>query len=253
MKRMPNPKGGYFFLSGIAPYSSGIAAMPGNEIVHVIMRNPPPYRQGFEFIHSHLAALGRSRHALGAIQLRIPQPFSFEEFSEFNQGYLDILDEWDLPVDGVNPVARTNVAPEVGPPGEAVLYAFSYTVPLENDNDNLPPTFVIAGAGELREGNLSADSIVRAAETGTAALREKVKFVIGIMQSRLSGLQMKWAQVTAVDVYTVHPLHHLLAEELLIPMQEAARHAVRWYYSRPPISGLEYEMDMRGVRQEFYL
>jgi len=69
----------------------------------------------------------------------------------------------------VNPVARTNVAPEVGPPGEAVLYAFSYTVPLENDN--LPPTFIIAGAGELREGNLSPDYIVRAGETGMDAVR----------------------------------------------------------------------------------
>ena len=76
---------------------------------------------------------------------------------------------------------------------------------------------------------------------------------MGIMQSRLSGLQATWAQVTTVDIYTVHALHHLLAEELLIPMQEAARHAVRWYYSRPPISGLEYEMDMRGVRRDLYL
>ena len=59
-----------------------------------------------------------------------------------------------------------------------------------------------------------------------------------------------WDAVAKVEE---KPLHHLLAEELLIPMQEAARHAVRWYYSRPPISGLEYEMDMRGVRKEFYL
>jgi hypothetical protein len=251
MKRIPNPKGGYYFLTGIAPYSSGVAAMSGYEIVHVIMRNPPPYRQGFEFIHSHLAARGRSRQALCAIQLRIPRQFSFEEFSEFNLGYLAILDEWGLPVDGVNPVARTNVAPEVGPPGEAVLYAFSYTVPLEKEN--LPPTFIIAGAGELREANLSPDAIVRAGETGTDAVREKVEFVMGIMQSRLSGLQLKWTEVTTVNIYTVHSLQHHLAEELLIPMQEAARHAVRWYYSRPPISGLEYEMDVRGVRQEFYL
>jgi hypothetical protein len=150
----------------------------------------------------------------------------------------------------VNPGARTNVAPEVGPPGEAVLYAFSYTVPLENDN--LPPTFIIAGAGELREGNLSPDYIVRAGETGMDAVREKVKFVIGIMQSRLSGLQVKWAEVTTVDVYTVHPLHHFLAEELLIPMQEAAWHAVRWYYSRPPISGLEYEIHIPKL-PPFYL
>lgn len=251
MKRMQNPKGGYYFLTGIAPYSSGVAAMPGHEIVHVILRDPPPYRKGFEFIQNHLAALARPRHALCAVQLRIPRPFSFEEFSEFNRGYLDILDAWGLPLDGVNPVARTNVAPEVDPPGEAVLYAFSYTVPL--DDGNLPPTFIIAGAGELREGKLSPENIVRAGETGTDAVREKVKFVTGIMQSRLAGLQLKWSEITAVDIYTVHPLHHLLAEELLIPLQEAARHAVRWYYSRPPISGLEYEMDMRGVRRELYL
>jgi len=251
MKRLPNPKGGYYFLTGIAPYASGVAAMPGHEIVHVIMRNSPPYRQGFEFIHSHLSALGRPRHALCAIQLRIPRPLSFEEFAEFNRGYLAILDEWDLPVDGVNPVARTNVAPEVSPPSEGVLYAFSYTVALENDN--LPPTFIIAGAGELREGKLSPDYIVRADETDRDAIRQKVKFVMGTMQSRLSGLQVSWSEVTTVDIYTVHPLHRLLAEELLIPMQEAARHAVRWYYSRPPISGLEYEMDLRGVRKELYL
>ncbi|MGD8291275.1 MAG: hypothetical protein PVF37_06205 [Desulfobacterales bacterium] len=251
MKRMSNPKGGYYFLSGIAPYSSGVAAMPGNEIMHVIMRNPPPYREGFEFIDRHLAALGRPRQALCAIQLRIPRSFSFEEFSEFNQGYLDILDDWDLPIDGVNPIARTNVAPAVRPPGEAVLYAFSYTVPQKNNN--LPPTFIIAGAGELKEGELTPDYIVRPGETGSDAVREKVKFVMGIMQSRLSGLQVKWTEVTTVNIYTVHPLHHLLAEEILTPMQEAGQHAVRWYYSSPPISGLEYEMDMRGVRRESYL
>ena len=253
MKLIGNPKGNYNFLTGIAPYSSGVVAMPGYEIVHIIMHNPLPYRKGFDFIDRHLKALKRPRHALCAIQLRIPRPFSFEGFSEFNQGYLDILSEWDLPVDGINPIARTNVAPEVRPPAEAVLYAFSYTVPMDGDDHKLPPTFIIAGAGELREGNLSPDYIVRAGETSTDAIQEKVKFVMGIMQARLSGLQMKWSDVTTVDIYTVHPLHPLLAEELLIPMEEAARHTVRWYYSRPPISGLEFEMDMRGVRQELWL
>jgi hypothetical protein len=86
MKRRPNPKSGYYFLTGIAPYSSEVAARLGNEIVHVIMRNPLPYRKGFKFIHSHLAALGRPRHALCAIQLRITRPFFFEEFSEAKLG-----------------------------------------------------------------------------------------------------------------------------------------------------------------------
>ena len=251
MKSIRNPKGNYNFLTGIAPYSSGVAAMPGYEIEHVIMRNPPPYRKGFDFIDGYLKALERPRQALCAIQLRIPQPFSFEGFSEFNQGYLDILSEWDLPVDGVNPIARTNVSPEVRPPEEAVLYAFSYTEPM--DTGDAPSTFSIAGAGELREGNLSPDYIVKAGDTSTEAIQEKVKFVMGIMQARLSGLQMKWADVTTVDIYTVHPIHQYLAEEILTPMGDAARHTVRWYYSRPPISGLEFEMDMRGVCKELYI
>ena len=39
-------------------------------------------------------------------------------FIEFNQGYRTILEEWDLLLDGINPVARTNVAPAVAPPAE---------------------------------------------------------------------------------------------------------------------------------------
>ena len=251
MKRMDNPKGNYAFLTGIAPYSSGVVALPGYEIVHLILRKPLPYREGFEFIERHLEKMQRPRHALCGIQLRIPRAFSFEGFSQFNAGYLDLLNNWDLPVDGINPVARTNVAPEIRAPQEAVLYAFSFTIPA-TDNA-VPPTFIIAGAGELRDGDLAPGNIVRAGETGLAAMREKARFVIGIMQARLSGLQMEWADVTTVDVYTVHPLHHLLAEELLIPLAEAARHAIRWYFSRPPISGLEYEMDMRGVQKELWL
>jgi hypothetical protein len=36
-------------------------------------------------------------------------------------------------------------------------------------------------------------------------------------------------------------------------MGPAAVHGVHWYLSRPPIEGLEYEMDMRGVRREVRL
>jgi hypothetical protein len=33
----------------------------------------------------------------------------------------------------------------------------------------------------------------------------------------------------------------------------AAVHGVRWYPSHPPIVGLEYEMDLRGVAREIVL
>jgi hypothetical protein len=42
-------------------------------------------------------------------------------------------------------------------------------------------------------------------------------------------------------------------EEVLKPVGAAAIHGVHWYPSRPPILGLEYEMDIRGVALELVI
>jgi len=248
MKLLVNPGGNYRFLSGIAPYSSGVVAMPGYEIVRVTLHRPQPYRPGFELIDRHLQARSRPRQALCAIELRSPKPFTFAGFAEFNQGYQRLLADWELLVEGHNPIARTNVAPEVQPPAEPVLYAFSYTLPCTKPDR--PGTFVIAGAGDLREGHLSPEAIIRSAETSTEAMREKAAYVVATMQARLTGLQRTWAEVTEVDIYTVQPVQPFLAAEILPVLGPAASHGVHWFYSRPPIIGLEFEMDMRGVRRE---
>src|SRR5271155_4680043 len=145
MPLIAHPEGDYFFLPGIAPYSCGAVSAPGFEIAHVTLHRPVPYRQGFDVIERHLAQIGRSKPALCGIELRSPRPFSFDGFAEFNAGYARILEGWGVFVAGVNPVARTNIAPEVDPPDEPLLYGFSYSRPCEPD---LPPTFVVAGAGE---------------------------------------------------------------------------------------------------------
>ncbi|MBC8254013.1 MAG: RidA family protein [Ardenticatenia bacterium] len=251
MQLIDNPKGHFQFLTGIAPYSSGVIAVPGYEIVHVTLQTPLPYRQGFALIDQCLRAQDRSRHALCGIELRSPKPFAFEGFARFNQGYQHVLADWDLPVGGINPVARTNVAPEVGPPAEPSLYAFSYTATCDTPTDS--PTFVIAGAGEMRGAALSPDAIVRAGETSVEALRAKAAHVMQVMQTRLTGLGATWSDVTAVDVYTVHSLQPFLAATILDEMGPAAGHGIHWFYSRPPIVGVEFEMDMRGVRRQIRL
>ena len=109
-------------------------------------------------------------------------------------------------------------------------------------------TFVAAGSGELRPGPASRASVVRPDETSADALREKAAHVMGVMQARLTGLGATWADVTAVGVYTVHPLESFLATEVLAAMGPAGIHGVHWYLSHPPIAGLAYEMDLRGVR-----
>jgi len=39
----------------------------------------------------------------------------------------------------------------------------------------------------------------------------------------------------------------------MIPAGAAALHGVRWFPSRPPVVGLDYEMDLRGVAREIWI
>jgi hypothetical protein len=217
MPLVDHPTGDYRFLPGIAPYSCGVIAAPGFEIVHATVHSPAPYRYGFDLIERHLTSEGRPRAALCGIELRSPRPFSFEGFARFNETYARILEGWGLFVAGVNPVARTNVAPEV------------------------------------TSSILSPEVIVRNGETSDEAIAEKANFVMGLMGTRLRGLGADWSHVTAIDVYTIHPIDRLLPEIILGRVGSAAVHGVRWFFSRPPIEGIEFEMDVRGVRTEIRL
>jgi len=247
MSLIDYPSGDYRFLPGIAPYSCGVVSAPGFEIAHVTLHHPVPYTQGFQVVETHLATEGRPKAALCGIELRSPRPFSFQGFGEFNAEYTRMLEGWGLFVEGVNPVARTNVAPAVAPPPEPVLYGFSYSRPCE---PSLPLTFIVAGAGELPEGVLGAEGIFRAGDISSAGIAAKARFVMDRMENRLRGLGGDWADVTAIDIYTIHPIEPFLAEIILGRAGAAATQGVRWFFSRPPIVGIEYEMDLRGVRTE---
>ena len=242
-----HPTGNYRFLPGIAPYSCGVVSSPGFEIVHITLQQPVPYQAGFDVISKHLASERRPRAALCAVELRSPIPFTFAGFAEFNGKYASILQSWDLFVDGINPVARTNVAPIIGAPAEPSLYGFSFTRPCRSE---LPATFVVAGAGELPEGVLSRSEIVSLGDTTAVGMTRKATFVMDLMEARLHGLGADWADVSTIDVYTAHSLTPLLPEIILKRAGLAAIHGVKWHYSAPPILEIEFEMDLRGVRSE---
>lgn len=244
-----HPQGNYHFLQGIDPYSCGVVADAGYEIVHVTLQHPLPWRQGFGRVEAHLQELGRWRYALCGMELRSPTPFTMQGFIDFNKEYCVILQEWDLYVDGLNPVARTNVAPPHDPPQSPVLHGFSYTVPAQD----VGPTLVVAGAGEVREGILEEDRILHNGDTSAAAMRDKAVYVMQVMEERLRGLGGEWGWINMVDIYTIHPMDELLEEVVLSRMEGARRHGVRWYYTRPPVVDIEFEMDMRGVRQELVI
>lgn len=244
---LDHPTGQYRFIPGSDPYSRGVTAAPGYEIVHCVMDQSLPWQQGFERIDAHLRDIGRPRIALCGVELRSPAPFPMQGFKDFNQGYCRMIRSWGLWVDEHNPVARTNVAPMQEPPDAVVLHAFSITIPARG----MPaPTFVLAGAGELREGVLDESHIVRRGDTSAAAMREKAVCVMDVMERRLTGLGGSWSQVTTVDVYTAYLEASQLSATVVPRLGSACRHGVRWYPARPPVVDIDFEMDMRGIRQE---
>jgi hypothetical protein len=237
-----NPRGGYSFVRGGRPYSAGVAAAEGFTIEHVRLPQWVPWRAGFDLIDARLREAGRPRASLCAIALRSPKPFSFTGFKEFNNGYVDVLKSWDLMVDGINPVARTNVAPELGPPAEPMLYSFGYTTPGAGR-----VKFIVSGAGELPEGSLSPEDVVRRGDTSRDALAEKARFVLGLMEGRMASLGVGWDRANVTNLYTVHDVNAMLSGEILPRLGIAGRHGVTWHYTRPPIETIEFEMDVMGA------
>ncbi|HEY1364690.1 MAG TPA: hypothetical protein VGF60_20770 [Xanthobacteraceae bacterium] len=237
--------GGYRFIPSVFQYSAGVAAAPGYEIQRVRFRNPVPLTQGFARIERFITATARPLTAFCACELRSPGQFTEQCFRAFNEGYVTTLQRWGLFDGKVNPVARSNVCPEIDPPAEPAFHAFSFTVAMAN----AAPSFVIAGGAEAREGGASySERIIRRGETGADAMREKARHVLGEMERRLAALGFRWADTTATQVYTVHDLYPFLADEIV--RRGAARAGLTWHYARPPVRELEYEMDCRAVSRE---
>jgi hypothetical protein len=189
--------------------------------------------------------------ALCGIELRSPRPFTFSGFAEFNAGYSKILEDWGLFVDGINPVARTNVAPEVDPPSEPGLFGFSFTREFDLFLPPvLPPTFVVSGARELPEGVLAHEAIIRVGDTSSEAMIEKASLVMDLMKTRLHGLGVAWSRVTEVNIYTIHALERILPKVILNRIGAVGALGVRWFFSRPPIVGIQFEMDLRGCSEQ---
>ena len=241
--------GGYRYIPAVFQYSGGVAASPGLAIRRVRFHAPVPVAAGFAEIARFIAAAGRPLTSFCACELRSPAPFSDDGFRAFNQSYVVTLRDWGIMQDERNPVARSNVCPEIDPPGEPSFHAFCFTVDSKDAAPKDAPSFVIAGSGEAREGGASyADRIVRLDDHSPDGMREKARFVLGEMERRMSALGFGWSDVTATQVYTVFDIHPFLADEIV--RRGAAHAGLTWHYARPPVQGLDYEMDVRGLARE---
>lgn len=239
------PEAGYRFIPAVFQYSGGVAALPGWRLERARFAGPVPMAEGFGRIAAHLGALGLPLTAFCACELRSPAPFTEDGFREFNAAYAKVLGEWGVLTDGRNPVARSNVCPEMAPPPEPGFHAFSYAVP----DASAAPSFVVAGSGESAEGKGSyAENTVAFRDLSPGGLRAKATYVLGEMERRMAALGAAWTTTTGVQVYTVHDIRPFLDDEIV--SRGAARHGVTWQYCRPPVVDLEYEMDCRGLPLE---
>jgi hypothetical protein len=237
--------GNYRFIPAVFQYSSGAAADQGYEIERVRFDRLVPLAQGFAQIANYIQAAGRPLTAFCACELRSPAAFTEEGFRAFNLHYVKTLAEWGLYDGTTNPVARSNVCPEIDPPAEPSFYAFSFTRPSRGTS----PSFVIAGGAEAREGTGSyPERIVRYRDLSPQGLQDKVRFTTRSMEERLAAFGFTWQDTTGVQAYTIRDFHPVFADELV--RRGTARSGLTWHFARPPVIDLEFEMDCRRVLQE---
>ena len=154
----------------------------------------------------------------------------------------------DLPRRG-QPRCPLECLPEIDPPATPFFYAFSYTVP---DGNSTARSFVAAGSGEARDGGPSYEGrIIRRGDQSPEAMREKARFVLGVMEQRMTALGFGWADVTATQVYTIFDIHPLLPNEIV--RRRASPGGLTWHFARPPVQGLRFEVDVRAVAHELVI
>ncbi len=238
----PMKAGGYSYIPAVFQYSSGVAALPGYRLERARFSRLLPMAEGFSRIKAYLESLGRPLTAFAACELRSQLPFTEDGFREFNMGYAQVLREWGILEGDDNPVARSNVCPELDPPSESGFYAFTYTVP----DTAVGPTFLIAGGAERR-----GSEIVAYGDTSPEGLRAKARQTLGEQERRLAAFGFGWKDTTAVQVYTVYDLHPFFLDE--ITARGAAQNGITWHPCRPPVQKIDFEMDCRGLDHEILL
>jgi hypothetical protein len=76
----------------------------------------------------------------------------------------------------------------------------------------------------------------------------KARWVLDEMERRMSALARDWKQTTGVQLYTVQDIFPILENEL--GRRGGFRNGPTWHFNRPPVVGLEYEIDCRCMHIE---
>ena len=226
--------GNYRFLGREGrPFSDGVVADQGYDLVHARFERPAPLDAGLAAAVRHVSAAGRPVQSIAGFELRIPEPFTPQGFAMFNEGYVARLKAVGLEVDGLIPTARTNVAPVAGRVTEPSLHALSYTVP----GRRAQAAFVMSGVPEEEDGDYAEmmDSIMR------------------VLSSRMKDIGAMWGDASEIQFYGEEGPRGLLLEKVIEHAGPAAAGGIHWFPSRPPIVGLNFEIDVRSAGMELVI
>lgn len=237
-----NKAGSYRFAPGGAVFCGGVVPHDGYEVVRVLLRPWIPLERAYSLIENHLRTAGRPAQAFCGIELRVPAPLTFADWSTFNVPYLQRLRDWGLIFGDRSAVCRSNIALAIGAPRETSVCAFSYTVPTSEK----VRTFFLSGQADID----SAGKIIAEGDTGAAAMQKRARFTIETVGATLGKLGAGWNDTTQVALFHVHDIPDLWGPSLLGALGEAAPRGVLVYHARPPLAGGEVELEARAVRQE---
>ena len=229
-----NAAGNYRFLGAPGkPFSNGAVADAGFDMVHAIFERPLPLDRGLAAVAHHLGQVGRPVQAIAGFELRIPKPFTTEEFDAFNRRYVPALESMGLVIDELMPAARSNIAANESGVLEPSVYAVTFTVPGGRGR----PAFVMSGVPEEKPG----------------AVESMLKSMMRILTTRMAELGVAWHDATAIQLYGVDEVQGLLVEHVMRSLGPAAIHGIHWFPSLPPIEGLKLEIDVRSAGTETVL
>jgi hypothetical protein len=229
------PEGNYRYLAAPGqPFSSGIVADEGFDLVRAIFRNPVPLEEGLAAARRHVESQGRPATAIGGFELRIIESFTQDGFDTFNRAYVQRLEAMGIRATDDRPAARTNVAPTRKIVNEPSVYAFTYTVP------GRPPTtsFRLSGSAETRTDGSDM---------------ERLQSVLDTLDTRLRELRVAWERATATSYYSNFGPSGEIEAAIVDRIGRAGLHGMTWFPSSPPIQGLKFELDVRSIGTELSL
>jgi hypothetical protein len=77
--------------------------------------------------------------------------------------------------------------------------------------------------------------------------------IMTVLSNKMAELGVRWEDATKTQLYGVDDVQRLLVEHVLRKLGPAAVHGIHWFPSRPPIEGLNLEIDVRAAGAELVL